>query len=627
MNRNIGKPFSAFLIAAIMVLLAFSAMCTSASAATPEEVEMSIQNGTAWLAANQNLDGSWGASYEIATTGLVLYKLIDRAYELDKDPLEVCDPGSETETCYEYAQNVKDGLNFTMTYVDTVQITPQDHTAGATGTVDDPDTNGNGIGLVWQCSLCEVTPCADRQSYTTGIMTTMLSLLNGSEVVAVGPYTGMTYAVITQDAVDWLAFAQTDSGPDEGGWEYAGQDNGSNGDADNSVSGYVTLGLSSAQAAGYTVPDWVKTELDVFITMIQDPVNGDVNDGGSWYRYDWDWVNTLKTGNLIQEMTFCGDSNAVPRKVNATDYLENHFYDMNPDPGWGYSMPTASYQTMFTIMKGLEFSGIDLLDLDGDSVPETDWWMIFADNITAQEISAGPGLGYWHNIQWGTPELCTAWALLTLEKTAPPPPQLVTVEKDFRYTSVDFVPMLWVDDTPDILDDNVGHWEQQPAILGGLLPKDIVDPDPDFYDVRYVLKSKKGTVSSTNPGQLYGVINITGVGVTNVSVNDTFGTQFDVNPGKLGGGVEVIRVNATGYATVLTGTSNVTSATVDNDGQVTLVINLTSPLGPDENLMIYVKFETALKHSEPDWDDFVNTAEVIVDEGNPIETNATIEFY
>ena len=203
------------------------------------------------------------------------------------------------------------------------------------------------------------------------------------------------------------------------------------------------------------------------------------------------------------------------------------------------------------------------------------------------------------------------------------PLQVVRVEKDFRYTNVNFVPYGPGPDEILGTEDDV----QLPAELGDLLPKDIVDPDPEFYDIGYVLKPKDGTVSSTNPGQLYGVINIKGAGVTNVSVNDIFGTQFDVNPDHLGGGIEVIRVNSTGYAEVIIETQ-VTDWSVDNAiNQVTVVINLTSPLEADEHLTIYVKFQTALKHSPPEWWDFVNTAEVIIDEGTPMEVDATVEFY
>ena len=427
---NVRKEFLAILFS-ILAIMAFS---TPASAATPEEVENSIQNGTAWLAATQNPDGSWGDSSTIATSGLVLYKLIDRAYELDKDPLEVCgDPVSPT--CYEYAQNVVEGLDFVMANVQTVNNPAlQDHTLlPGSGTWDDPDTNGNDIALYWQSDYCSTIPgpCSDRQSYTTGIMTAMLSLLDGTELVTAGPYTGTTYAVITQDAVDWLAYAQSDLGPNEGAWEYSGSNN--TGGGDNSVSGYAVLGLASAEAAGYTVPDWVKAELNLWINYIQNTANGvwcdnqDTGDciGGPGYWEPNSWVNILKTGNLIQEMTLFGDPNTQPRLVNATNYIERHFYDTNIDPGWGYTMITADYQAMFTTMKGFEYAGIDLIALDGDSIADDDWWMIFADTIVAQEIPGlEPDQGYWKGCNWGTDHLCTAWALLTLEKTAPPSPMI-----------------------------------------------------------------------------------------------------------------------------------------------------------------------------------------------------------
>jgi len=413
------------LVAAVLLL----ALSTQANAATPEQIEASIQNGTAWLVANQNPDGSWGTSNQIAETGLILYKLIDRAQELGKDPLEVCG-SSPTATCYVYAQNVKDGLNFTMTNVQTVAITPQDHTAGATGTIDNPDNNGNGKGLAWESQAG-----GDRRSYSTGIVTAALSLLDGTKTVAVGPYAGTAYSLIVQDAVDFLAYAQSDAGSAQGGWVYDGQNNGSG--ADNSVSGYAVLGLAEAQSKGYNVPAWVKTELNVWIDYIQTDVNTPFCDnsggpydciGGSGYEQPGSWVNILKTGNLIQEMTLNGDSNTAPRVVNAKNYITRHFFDTNIEPGWGYSLNPAHYQAMFTTMKGLEYANVPLLDINGDGTPEFDWWLNFTDVIVAQEIPAGAGQGYWSRCDWGDDNLCTAWALLTLEKTAPEsPPELKPV--------------------------------------------------------------------------------------------------------------------------------------------------------------------------------------------------------
>lgn len=186
------------------------------------------------------------------------------------------------------------------------------------------------------------------------------------------------------------------------------------------------------------------------------------------------------------------------------------------------------------------------------------------------------------------------------------------IQKDFRYTNVNFTPFD-TNGTEDISDDIL-----LPAVLGDLLP----DADGNgFFDVSYVLK-KNGMVASTNPGQLYGVITVNNTTATTFTVTDIFGTQFNINPAKLCGGVDVLRIDADGYATELSGTDQVVSATVDNDANtVTLEIALDEPLAADEELMIYCKFRTALKGLLPDTNTFVNEVTV-----NGETANATVEF-
>jgi len=186
------------------------------------------------------------------------------------------------------------------------------------------------------------------------------------------------------------------------------------------------------------------------------------------------------------------------------------------------------------------------------------------------------------------------------------------VEKDFRYTAVNFTPVDTGLDPLDPADDVI-----LPAVLGDLLPYDEIT---GTYTVNYVLQGKTGKVASTNPGQLYGVITINETAdATEFAIVDSFGTQFDINPGKICGGVDVIRVNATGYAEILTGTEQV-SGSVDNElNTVTLDIALESPLGADEQLMIYCKFQTTEKRALPLYGDFLN--EVTVNDGY---ANATV---
>ncbi len=186
------------------------------------------------------------------------------------------------------------------------------------------------------------------------------------------------------------------------------------------------------------------------------------------------------------------------------------------------------------------------------------------------------------------------------------------IQKDFRYTNVNFTPVD-TNGTEDISDDIL-----LPAVLGDLLPDDDAN---GFFDVSYVLK-KNGMVASTNPGQLYGVITINNTTATEFTITDVFGIQFDINPAKLCGGVDVLRIDADGYATELSGTDQVVSATVDNDANtVTLEIALDEPLAADEELMIYCKFRTALKGLLPDTNTFVNEVTV-----NGESANATVEF-
>jgi len=92
----------------------------------------------------------------------------------------------------------------------------------------------------------------------------------------------------------------------------------------------------------------------------------------------------------------------------------------------------ADYQAMYTLMKGLEYSGISLIDTDGDSDRDDDWFNQDPSAIPAQDFASvlveqqdevsGLFLGNCH--QYGDPALCQIWALLILEKTAPPPPAI-----------------------------------------------------------------------------------------------------------------------------------------------------------------------------------------------------------
>jgi hypothetical protein len=415
-----------------------------AAGAEPAEIDNAIDSGVAWLVDQQNEDGSWGEiyvwdsqeyqQYPVAKTGLAVLKLEEHAV----DSQYGYGLSSPLDPTYVYHENVVAGLDYLMdnAYDETIGLQVHD------GSNDNPDTNGNGIGVYFvspDSGWCTV--------YETSIAIMALSASRAHGL----------YGDVVQDAVDWLAWAQTDSGWGRGGWSYEEMDNA--GDwSDNSNSGWVTLALAYAESPAYgfecTVPEFVRSELDIWIDYIQNDVDGDEYDGGSAYSYlldgvdddgdglvdedPWDgvdndgdglfdedpgaeadWVNILKTGTLLQQMAFYGDTADTTRVQDAIDYIVRHWDNPNPEPGWRGD--PASYQATFTVMKGLESFGIDEID-------DIDWFEEISDVLVAQQDDDG----FWPSCYWDDGEqiLSTEWALLTLQKVVPPITATVRIEPE-----------------------------------------------------------------------------------------------------------------------------------------------------------------------------------------------------
>jgi len=457
------------IVAFCIMVSVFCAFTSPVAAATEEDVNQAIAEGVEWLVQKQNpSDGSWygsGDELKVALTGFALTKLELHAYEMGYE--------SPFDIAYPYSENVIRGWSFVFRpgYANIQAMSLQDHTAGASGSIDDPDVNGNGIGLYFGWDGWYTV-------YTTGIVLMALHAsgtpdrLNDLDSDYDSNGFVDTFQEIAQDTADWLSFAQGDAGYDEGGWAYEALDNMGSYDrgenwnimADNSNSGYAALGLASAEAFGCTVPDWVKTELDFWITLMQHPVIGDGDDGGSSYRLPMNTgTNLLRTGNLVFQMTFCGDGPGAERFDAAMAYIARHWQSPHLDVGWGYGADPAVYQTMFCLMKGFEYSGIDLIDLDGDEIPEHDWYAEFADVLISQQNEDGS----WPKTQWDIlelPVLSVSWALLTLEKASPPSPVIPV--------HVDIKPESW----PNPI--NLGRLGVLPVAICGTENLDVTTIDP-----------------------------------------------------------------------------------------------------------------------------------------------------
>lgn len=615
------SKFTKHIIAPGLALIALLVAGQSAVAATEEAIEQSITDGITWLAGDQLANGSW--SNHTAVTCMALIKLQDRAPELGYD--------SPFDPDYEYSDEVLAGWQYVFGGGRTVKQEPlpvQVH--GASN--DDPDTNSNGYGVYFQYDDW-------HNVYATSLCLMALSS-NGDPA---RPNDGGldfdadtsidTYGELAQEAAEWLFFAQQDVPTGQGGWDYNYIDNGIPqtwvGRSDNSHAGYAVLGLAAAQNFGVTVPDWVKSELNLWIDYIQNDANG-----ASGYSDPDGWHNVLKTGNLLFEMTFVGDANTSPRFDHALSYIESMWQSATNDPGWGYNRFPADYQAMFTLMKGLEFSNVDLIDTDGDTVRDNDWFN--------QELTASPSQdfasvlvdqqnadGSWPGCNWGSAELCTTWALLTLEKISPvSDPFDVEVEKDYRYTSVCFErdndldgsfgedPVEYLDGVALLIDnDGDGLIDEDgidcdPSDTGYELP--ITGTDPEAYTLEAVLK-KNGKILNYNPGQYYAVstVTVTRFNESVQSVHLTILEDFEdcttglepvsvLNPKTGGGSVVVVEVKDGIAYQIFDATSD--AVTIETDAcsgvecSATAEFDYTFEEGQDEaTLLVYVKFGPGLK--------------------------------
>jgi len=370
---------SAILAVAILLLTAIPAR-----PATEAQIEAAINAGVAWLVNEQNDDGSWGSWDQVARTGLAVVKLQDRDRELGTS---------------NYVTEIQDGLDYIFGQA-TIDPYP-------------PDTGISFAHGGWQ------------ETYCTGIA--MMAIANDgdlSQVVTGGVLNSKTYEQILEGNVDFFVSSQHANG----GWAYKPSDW-----PDQSNSGYAMLGLGYAKGVGIDTSA-VDAGLNDWIDAIQNKTSGHIYEGGSYYTTGGGWENQLKTGNLIFQMTFVGIGPGDSRFDAAIAFIEKYWQDPSQNPGWGYNIDPAGYQAMYCLMKGLEYSGVDLIDTDG--VPGLELWhnqdppAVPAQDLASVLVAQQNPDGSWDGTDWGDTMLCTAWALLTLEKIVPNLPPVADAGDD-----------------------------------------------------------------------------------------------------------------------------------------------------------------------------------------------------
>ena len=175
------------------------------------------------------------------------------------------------------------------------------------------------------------------------------------------------------------------------------------------------LGLVAAAQWGIFAPPFVKDELNIWIDYIQNDSNG-----GSGYDGPNSMVNIGKTGGLLVEMYYVGDTRNTARAQAALDYVNAHWND--PASGWdgNRGVPYA----MFGVFKGLELMQVATIpNAPGNAdTPAGDWWGDYSDYLVNGQNGDGSWSGYYYWNQW----MSTGWYIVILQATVFP----VTVSVD-----------------------------------------------------------------------------------------------------------------------------------------------------------------------------------------------------
>lgn len=350
----------------------------------PSKCRDSAEKGVQWLASVQTSSGRWGSSdhyYNDGATALAITKLETYALEHGLSPFN---------PVFKYYTHIKKGFEYLFTRFATYNMPG-----------DPNDSNGDGIGLRYNNSAVEV--------YVTSLALMAVTAGQGFDQVANSPSSPVhnwTFQKIAQNMVDYLAKAQIA----DSGWRYRLGDGG----ADNSNTQYVTLAFEYAQHPDYQffcdVPKTVPLGLEKWVTYIQN------DNGSSGYAGPGEPYSPMyRTGALLQELAYMKKDITHPIAVKALDYIDKNFdsaYTFNYDHGGYKGRP--DYMAMWSIMKGLVTQGID-------KVGSRDWYQLYCDRLVSEQEPAGnwPAAAWDNNSITGN-VLSTTFALLVLEKAAPP---------------------------------------------------------------------------------------------------------------------------------------------------------------------------------------------------------------
>lgn len=344
------------------------------------KVNLAIEKGLRWLYLHNYSHIYWQGwraegQYRVGAFGMEILAFENRGHR----------PTNDIDDDI-YAEYVQQGLDILFSLARTQSIGPQPH--------GNPDTDGDNVGVY----LTDGT----RPAYETGIAIMAIVGSGAPDRIATsGPVgvNGLTYAEIVQDAVDYCAWGQNESGGGRGGWRYYPN----YGSSDNSVSQWPAIGLEAAETNwGIATPDFVKTELLLWLAYSQNP------NGGFGYTSNYGGrVNVGLTGAGICELSYSDIPHSDSRIQRTLDYISNNWYQGN-----SYTHGNmGNYYAMYAVAKGCRIA-VDESNLphEIEMIGSHDW----QDEYNGYLVTHQYDDGHWDGSNYGSRVLDTGFGVLIL---------------------------------------------------------------------------------------------------------------------------------------------------------------------------------------------------------------------
>jgi hypothetical protein len=425
---------------ALTFLSAF--LVSTALASTEPTKQLGIDKGLGWLAATQVQSGPEGYwpyadNGTLATTATAALAFIEEGYLPGNDVIILgTNYGDVVGRAVTYMFNrATVDARFGVEYAVYERYAEDYNNDG-----DYTNDGGNGQAIFFSPGA------SNRNMYTTGICVPVVYALGealGKDTVigfGVPPVSGMTYAEAMQDLIDWFVWGQVepDRGVYRGGWRYDANYSSS----DNSTAQWGSLPLLYAHVWGLGFPQYVRDELDLWVTYIQNP------NGGSGYDTPTSYVNMSKTGGLLMQFAVIGDPIGSPRVQAALGFI-NDRWNTSINNTW-YGNFNNAY-AMWAVYKALGVYGMtsyvtsggeDILighgmpaapggftigqDWDPVVTLPGDWYSHYCDALCGMQNVDGSwtGASYW------TGPLATGWYINIINAAGALPQQVIAAEVD-----------------------------------------------------------------------------------------------------------------------------------------------------------------------------------------------------